>query len=199
MAKEKSSGCLIVAIILAVLLALLLVPVGLWYMSASNKSVAARDEAIARAEAIEHAYGLRGSDEGVVVMEKGEVPDLTVPKAGEEITREHIVLFLTSYNATNLTKEAFRKVASEASVKWLLRTDNVFEKNGVLRARFWIPWEIRSNNSSSSSSIQVEAYFAEESRADLLTLSRDEWVTVEGDLSFDADTPTIKNARIVDE
>jgi hypothetical protein len=44
--------------------------------------------------------------------------------------------------------------------------------------------------------VQVRCFFTEESRQALPDLRRDDWVLVSGSLSFDGNTPTIKDARL---
>ena len=47
------------------------------------------------------------------------------------------------------------------------------------------------------SSVTVQCEFGPEVRSHLLNLRRGDWITIEGQLSFDGSQPTIQNARIV--
>ena len=63
---------------------------------------------------------------------------------------------------------------------WLLRTVDIYERNGLLGGQFEIPWRIKTGNSTTSSDIRIETEFIESSRADLLKLRRGDWVKVKG-------------------
>lgn len=200
MAKEKSSssGCLVVGLILLVLGLLLLVPGALWLYKSEQRSVevAARTEArhVEALRATDRA--MRGSDGGVVVLDRDRLATITLPKPGEEITRERFLAFMIAPDATELTTEAFRRVAGEATVSWSLLTDNISERNGVLRGSFSLPWQIREGTGSTSSTLNIVAEFTEDSRGALLELRRGDWVEVTGDLRFSNGNPVLKNASL---
>lgn len=197
MAKDKSSsGCLVVGIILLVLGLLLLVPGTLWlYRLAEVKDAAAE----VRYETMEAARGTDRSDGGAVVLNRSYLATTKLPKPGEDITREHFVAFMIAPDTTELTKQAFRRVANEATVTWLLQTENITEKDGAPRGSFYLSWQIRDGTSTTSSTLGIEAEFTEDSREALLGVRRGDLVEVTGDLRFSGDNPVLKNARLASE
>ena len=195
--KNNSVGCLIAAIVLIVL-ALIGGAVSLLFWN--TKRVEFEESAeVARSERPASLFAEDGgSEEGALVLQRDELRKLPAPTAGEEITREHVLSYFIDQDATDLSREAFREVGEGAAVSWLLQTDNISDRNGVLHARFSLPWQLREHNSTTSSTIHLDAEFGEESRADLIKLRRGDWVTVAGTLSFESgNTVVIKGARLV--
>ena len=195
--KNNSAGCLIAAIVVIVL-ALIVGAVFLLFWNTKGRELEQSVEVVQLERAAPVFMEDGGSEEGALVLQRDEFRKLPAPAAGEEITREHVLSYFIDQDATDLSREAFREVGEGASVSWLLQTDNISDRNGILHARFSLPWELREHNSTSSSAIHLDAEFGEESRADLIKLRRGDWVTVAGTLSFErGNTAVIKGARLV--
>jgi hypothetical protein len=186
MAKGNSSGCIGVTIILVIVLGILGVA-GVFYLFNAKRS--------------SHAVfpSMRAEESTTLVFQEGAIPRFPFPQPGDTISREHFVAFMIDEAATELSKESFRKVANQAKVRWNLQTRNVADRGGVLLGQFELPWEIRNGSSINGSSAQVSAEFTDESRANLLKLRRGDWVVVAGELSFDGNSASIKNARLADD
>lgn len=186
MAERKKSGCL--GAIIAIIIIGGLVFVGLIaaiYKSKERSVVLAEETARARAAAVT-----------TLAFKEDELPRFPFPKVGEPISREQFVAHMIDDHATDLAKDSFREVASQATVTWKLRTHDIQERDGHITGEFDLPWEIRHHRSTRSSSVRVYCHFTEESRQGLLDLRRDDWVTITGNLSFDGNTPSIKDARL---
>jgi hypothetical protein len=178
MAKGNSSGCIGVTIILVIVLGILGVA-GVFYLFNAKRS--------------SHAVlpSMRAEESTTLVFQEGAIPRFPFPQPGDTISREHFVAFMIDEAATELSKESFRKVANQAKVRWNLQTRNVADRGGVLLGQFELPWEIRNGSSINGSSAQVSA--------NLLKLRRGDWVVVAGELSFDGNSASIKNARLADD
>ena len=194
--KNKSTGCFVAAIIGILLIGILGVAAFLWMLNVRNASV---KEAQTLVRETMHAseFVSRMEEEGRLVLDREEIRKFPMPNEGDKITRERFAAFMIDEDATELSKEAFRKATEGASVSWMLRTAEVFENDGVIKGDFDLPWEISDDNRTTRSSITVRAEFTAESRKDLLNLRRDDWVTVEGTLSFRGNGDvTLKEARL---
>ncbi|MDA0768497.1 MAG: hypothetical protein O3A92_16930 [Verrucomicrobia bacterium] len=186
MAKGNSSGCLGVAIVLIIVLAVIGVA-GLFYLFTPKRS--------------SHAIfpTIKAEESTTLVFQEGAMPRFPFPQPGDTISREQFVAFKIDEDSTELSRESFRKVANRTKVRWNLQTRNVADRSGVLLGQFELPWEIRNGSSIKGSSAQVSAEFTDESRANLLKLRRGDWVVVAGELSFDGNSVSIKNARLPDD
>lgn len=199
--KNSSNGCLVAVILVIILVGLLAAASLLFFFKARN---VAMDERIPfpvveiTAPRVSHGVHFSGSDseKGTLILQPDEMRRLPMPQAGEEITRERFAAFMVDEDATELAKEAFRKVANQASVSWLLRTENVAERDGALHGQFRLPWQVRNGNARTMSTINVQGVFTDESRPALLKLRRGDWVTVQGQLSLDRNSVVLKNARL---
>jgi hypothetical protein len=136
---------------------------------------------------------------GALVFQRDDLPRFPFPKKGEALSREQFVAFMIEDGTTDLAQKAFRDAVSEANVSWTLRTQNITERDGVIYGDFELPWEIHDRNSMSGSSISVRGEFTAESRDSLLELRRNDWVTVQGKLSFNGSSALLKDARLVSE
>ena len=183
MAQKRKSGCLVAVIVIVV--AFVVVVGGILFVLVAKSSDSPDKPTLHREDAPK-----------VLVFREDALPTLPFPIAGEELSREQFVSFSIDENATQLAKEEFRRIANQAKVRWELRTSNISENGGQLQGQFELPWEIRYENGSSSSAIQVRCEFLPESRSRLLNLRRGDWITIEGQLAFDGNHPTIQNARI---
>lgn len=196
--KDRSAGCLVAAVI-AILVCGILAAVSFLYLARDSQAMES-DTSMESVKLEDPMIAFEsGNEEGAVVFKREELRRFSVPKAGEEITREHVVSFFIGEGTTELARSAFREAAEGASVSWLLRTAEVFEQDGLLKAHLQLPWQIKEGRSTSSSAIRVDAQFVESSRADLLKLRRGDWITVQGDLAFRGDDLVLKDARLVAE
>lgn len=191
MANGNKSGCVIVAILTVFGGGVLLVVsfIGLF-------RVRSHDSGMTKAE---FADTVDPELAGMVIFPEGKLPSLPTA-AMDEVTREQYLAYMMNGNMTALAKDEFRKVAADAPVRWLLKTEEIFEQEEQLQGRFNLPWEMQWTNLSQGGSESVKCLFAADNRAMLLTLSRGDWVTVSGHLSLDGGGEgTIINARVGDD
>lgn len=193
MAPKKASGWFIAA---AVVVVALLVPIAVFGLFLSRKSTAAR-EMIGPQAIIGNA---RHAQDGTVVFQEGRLPTIAPHQAGKPVSREQFMALMIDGHATALAREAFLKSANQSPVKWRLHTSDISDHSGQLVGNFSLPYQIRSNNSSTNSSISIKCEFGEESRDRLLTIRCGDWVTVQGKLSLSGNSRSgvIQEARILD-
>jgi hypothetical protein len=192
--QKKSSGCWKVAILVGVLLligvlAMALLP-ALWFSRAKEQRLAE----VRMIEARE-AQDRRG----VVVFREGAIPAYEPHRRGEELTREQFVALMIDDFATELAREEFQKTSNGEQVSWLLRAEDISGNDGALHGDFTLPYEIVSDNRGRGSAVNVRCEFLPEHKDTLLKVRRQEWVTVEGKLSFDGRKASISEARIVED
>lgn len=135
----------------------------------------------------------------MVVFSHGRRPTLSLPEAGQPVTREQYVAYLNDDRATKLARESFREVADQSEVRWSLRTVDISSDNGQLRGEFEVPWQIRHDHGSTGGSLQMACEFVETSRKELLGLRRGDWVMVQGKLVFKGERARLIEARISSE
>lgn len=196
MAKNKSAGCLVAAAILVVLALLAIIPV--LYLTKARSQAAYEAESMRRAHEAEMVTEMSpySGPTRAAVLDKADSGTLAMPKPGEPVTREHLVAFTASADATDLSRETFQRVAEGAKVTWLLQVANVAERDGVLTGRFSLPWQVRNAHSSTSSTLTVDAQFVEDAREALLGVRVGDWVEVSGELHFTGTAPLLKNATV---
>ncbi|MCF7676274.1 MAG: hypothetical protein K9N23_09685 [Akkermansiaceae bacterium] len=194
MAQKSTSGCLTAVVIAAV--AALLVLIAVFGLVFSARSTAARE--MTEQKAI--AANARHAQDGTVVFQAGRLPTIAPHQAGKPVSREQFMALMIDEHATALARETFLKSADQSPVKWRLHTSDISDHEGQLTGNFSLPYQIRSNKSSTGSSISIKCEFAEESRDRLLAIRCGDWVTVQGKLSFSANSRSgvIKEARILD-
>ena len=207
MEQKNSSGCFI-ATIVAVLLAVVggVALFGLVFLRAKEgrrqvmeQHRTIESDMIARMEHAPHANPPATAG-NTVVLHANRLPRYSPHEAGKDISREQFVAFCTDNNTTSLARDAFQKAAQFTPVKWKLLTSDISERNGKLTGRFSLPYQIHSGNSTQGSSVRIECEFDEESRNSLLDISRGDWITVRGKLTFNANDKggVLKEARIDD-
>ena len=194
MAQKSTSGCFI-AVVIAVVAALL-IPIAVFGLFLSAKSTKTRNKT-GQKTMIENA---RLDQDGTVVFRAGRLPVIAPHQAGTPVSREQFMALMIDQRATALARETFLKSADQSPVKWRLQTADISDHNGQLTGNFSLPYQIRSNNSSTTNSISIKCEFAEESRARLLSVRCGDWVTVQGKLSFPANSRSgvIKDAWLLD-
>jgi len=199
MTQDKNSGCSIAPIILfalAVIAIIFLVALfGFFRKPNGDRRRNMMEATIAEHQALAASEADRNSE--TVVIDAADIPRLAY-RHGEKLSREQFVAIMSDANATDLMRETFRKAAEGATVTWKLRADNITERSGKLTGSFQIPWEIQFKDYGQSSNITLNCEFTEQSRPDLLRVRRNDWVTVQGKLTFKNGPPAIKEARIGD-
>ena len=138
-------------------------------------------------------------DRGAVVFQEGEFPRFPPHKRGEELSREQFAALMIDDHATDLARKALQESANDAHVSWLLYTEDLTDRNGILEGHFTLPYEVRSGHSMHGSSINIRCEFANDGRDSLLKVRRGDWIVVQGKLSFDGQNSTIRDARVVDD
>jgi hypothetical protein len=205
MAQKNSSGCFI-AIIVAVLLAAVggVALFSLIFLKAKEEKRGLMERHTMNEsqmlDRIEASMPAQAGTDKSVILHANQLPHYSPHQAGKDISREQFVAFCTDNNTTSLARNAFQKTAQLSPVKWELRTSDISERSGKLIGRFSIPYRIHTGHSTQGGAVRVECEFDEESRNSLLEISRGDWITVRGKLTFNRNEKSgvLKEARIDD-
>ncbi len=195
--RKSGAGCFIIAAILGVVVigacAIFVLFLGKVRMTESHEA-AIMSELHDSAE----SRSATGDARDQIVFTEANRPKMSVPRPGEEVTREQFAAYMIDDAATELARESFRKVTDQAEIRWNLRLKQIADRNGKLHGEFELPWMIRHGHGSSSSSFNINVWFDEAGRDALLKLRRGDWVTVEGRLSYVKGNHAIEGALIGD-
>ena len=198
MAQKKSSGS---GCLTAVILVIVLGGVGVVGIFALFYTRAAKVHEMAGEEATRIGMAAEVAEEGTIVFQQNNIPRFPPHQEGQELTREQFVAHSIDSHATDLMRAEFAKTANGASVKWLLRTEDIRDRNEAIEGTFSLPYEIRHRHGMNGSSVNVSCTFIEENRDSLLKVRRGDWVLIQGKLSFNGhgNSARIEEARILDD
>lgn len=189
--ERRKSGCGTVALIVGVVV-LIAIPVA----SLFSAFYFSRTEVGSRMDVVQMMGEQQGGEDGTVVFQQNAIPRFAPHQRGDELKREQFVALMIDDLATELARKEFQSSANGAFVSWLLRTEDLSERDGVPHGQFTLPYEIRFGHGSQSSSVALDCDFLPESKVGLLQIRRGDWVVVEGTLSFDGRKVSITDARI---
>ena len=136
------------------------------------------------------------NSDGTIYFQNGQIPRYAPHQPGQSVSREQFVALKADPHATKLSRKTFQESANQCPVEWRLEAFEISDNNGTLTGSFRIPYQFQSGHSSQSNSIEIICEFTEESREGLLNIRRNDWVTVQGTLTFQNDNAIITDARI---
>jgi hypothetical protein len=142
-----------------------------------------------------------GSDDGTLVFDGGKFPRFSPDDFGDELSAEQFVAITENESSTQLVRQTFRKSANGAPVNWLLRLEELSQRNGDdVEGHFTLPYRVvqrtGTGTRSRGSAVSVVCRFSDESLNKLLTLRKGDWARVRGRISFDEHSVTIEDARM---
>ena len=145
---------------------------------------------------VDHPSTVESVEGGPVVFQSGDLPRFPPHKSGQPVSREQYLTIMMDESATELARTTFRKSANESWVNWLLKADDIAERNGKTIGKFSLPYQIQHGGGFRGSSLYVTVEFDDNDSDRLLQVRRGDWVHVEGELNFDKDSTLIKRASI---
>lgn len=195
--KTSGKGCLIAVLVVpAVLVVLLVVFLGL---NLQRRSEHAREVAAERVEAATASLAAAKASQDVVELSEAQLRQIPPFRRGGTLLREQLIAHLNDDRATELSRSSFIKDTEGLTVAWSMMTREVSQMERGIRGSFEIPYQIRHQNRSRGSTIQVRADFPASARDELIALRRGDWVIVSGKLSFRGDrSPLLSNAEIIE-
>ena len=199
-APAKSNFAIIILVVFGVL-ALLAIPVLLFGIFAVKRNSASKEHH-AEADLARLQMMMYGSTEDahVIHFKEGFRPR-SVEEIGDELSRESFVEFTIDSNATSLSREAFIKKAKGRKVRWLMRVNDITTTgDGGLSGQFDMPYMIQNENGGATgSAVSIHASFPSTEEGALTRLSRNDWVTIEGQLELRSGyVPSLLDAKVVE-
>lgn len=202
MNDKKRGGCsaLVVVLIIGLLFLGLIASAVFWLV---GSRVAHRERETAeqrRTEADAVAFASHSGDQQETVKLSADAYRRYSPTDfGGGLSREHFAALMADQNATELARETFTTNANGQTVRWLLKTTEVRETDGsgLLVADFSLPYHIQTSPGSwAGSALSIRAEFPATERERLVTIRRNDWVTVEGRLELKGQAIKLLDARI---
>lgn len=193
MSEKKSSGCAV-----ALLVGILLVVVGTLLLgSLVFKSFRAGRELVASELAEHRAEAARTAEDGTLELSGDAMPEYASFQPGQTLTREMLVAWAVDDRATTLMRETFRERAEGAAVSLRLHARDVVAEGVGIRGGFYVPYRVKYDaHRSKAGAVELACEFAPDGRDELLSIRRDQAVTIEGRLSFKDGEPVLRDARL---
>lgn len=197
MADKKTSGCVVAAIIGAVVLVLV---VSLMATFAYRWTVAGKE--VISAEIEKHrAEASRAVAEAAAIqpveLKEGKLPDYSGYQTGQPLSREMFLAWRTDPDATTLVRDTFREKAEGADVTWNLRAGDLRQDGDRIVGSFYLPYLVQSEGGHRAQSgvESVRCEFAAGERESLLNIRRDQTATIRGKLSLREGETLLREAR----
>ncbi|HEY1122319.1 MAG TPA: hypothetical protein VGE67_11995, partial [Haloferula sp.] len=143
MAENKSSGCVVAAIVGVVVLIIggVLVATFVYRGAVAGKRMVSAQYEKARAEADRARADADAAK--LVEIKEGELPDYSTYQSGQPLSREMFLAWRSDESATTLVRETFREKAEGADVTWTLRAGDLRQDGDRITGSFYLPYVVR--------------------------------------------------------
>ena len=197
MAENKSSGCVVAAIVGVVVLIIggALVATFVYRGAVAGKRMVSAQYEKTRAEADRAKAEAEAAK--LVEIKDGEFPDYSTYQSGQPLNREMFLAWKSDENATTLVQETFREKAEGADVTWTLRAGDLRQDGDRITGNFYLPYVVRlkGDRNSRSGVESVRCEFSSVERETLLNIRRDQMATIRGKLSLKGGETILREAR----
>ena len=197
MAENKSSGCVVAAIIGGVVLVSIVALVSTFLY---RGAVAGKEMVSAQLER-HRAEESRAASEAAAVqpieLTAGKLPDYSTYQSGQPLSREMFLAWRADPEATTLVQDTFREKAEGADVTWNLRAGDLRQEGDRIIGSFYLPYVLRSEEGHRTQTgvESVRCEFAAGERESLLNIRRDQMATIRGKLFLKNDGTVLRDAR----
>ena len=200
MAENKSSGCVVAAIIGAVVLVGVVALVGMFvYRGArAGKEFVSAQLETQRAEANRAAAeAAEAAAVAPVELREGELPNYSTYQTGQPLSREMFLAWRSDTEATTLVRDTFGEKIEGADVTWNLRAGDLRQEGDRITGNFYLPYLVRSadGHRTQTGVESVRCEFAAGERESLLSIRRDHMATIRGKLSLKSGETQLRDAR----
>ena len=195
--ERKSSGCVVAAIIGAVVL----VGVGVLVATFVYRGVVAGKEMVSAQLEKHRAEADRAKAEAaaaqMVELKEGQLPDYATYQSGQPLSREMFIAWRSDADATTLVRDTFREKVEGADVTWTLRAGDLRQDGDRITGSFYLPYALQTagGNLTQPGVESVRCEFAAGERESLLTIRRDQPATIRGKLSLKTGETLLLDAR----
>lgn len=200
MAENKSSGCVVAAIIGVVVLIIggAIVATFIYRGAVAGKQMVSAKFEQVRAEADRAKAEAEAAK--LVEIEESELPDYSSYQSGQPLSREMFLAWRSDESATTLVQETFREKVEGADVTWTLRAGDLRQDGDRITGSFYLPYVVRLKSDRQGrpgvdgvESVRCE--FASVERETLLNIRRDQMATIRGKLSLKGGETILREAR----
>ncbi|MEK7952017.1 hypothetical protein [Luteolibacter soli] len=197
MAENKSSGCVVAAIVgvVAVVVGAVLVSTFLYRGAVAGKRMVSAQIEKARSEADRARADATAAQ--MIELKEGELPDYATYQSGQPLSREMFLAWRSDTNATTLVRETFREKVEGADVTWTLRAGDLRQEGDYITGSFFLPYGLRTTTGylTSPGVESVRCEFPVRERESLLNIRRDQTATIRGKLSLKSGETVLREAR----
>jgi len=196
MAENKSSGCVVAAIVGVVVLIIggALVMTFVYRGAVAGKRMVSAQYEKVRAEADRAKAEAEAAK--LVEFQEGELPDYSTYQSGQPLSREMFLAWRSDETATTLVQETFREKAEGADVTWTLRAGDLRQDGDRITGSFYLPYVVRKGEHPVHTGVEsVRCEFAVGERESLLNIRRDQMATIRGKLSLKDREIILRDAR----
>jgi len=197
MAENKSSGCVVAAVIGVVVLIIggALVATFIYRGAVAGKEMVSAKFEQVRAEADRAKADAEAAK--LVEIKEGELPDYSTYQSGQPLSREMFLAWRSDENATTLVRETFREKAEGAEVTWTLRAGDLRQDGDYITGSFYLPYmvHLKGDRGDRTGVESVRCEFSAVERETLLNIRRDQMATIRGKLSLKSGETILREAR----
>ena len=197
MSERKTSGCVVAAIVGAVLMLIVgaLVATFIYRGAVAGKQMVSAQLEKSRAEADRAKADAAAAQ--LVELKEGELPDYSTYQPGQPLSREMFLAWRSDTDATTLVRDTFREKAEGADVTWILRAGDLRQEGNRIAGSFYLPYTLQgAGGQRTQTGVEsVRCEFAVGERESLLNIRRDQRATIRGKLSLKSGETLLLEAR----